>query len=120
MINNPADGIWDDVLVGTELVVRVDTQECSVGTDAMANFVDQYSNFGRPLHGVVGPRCSTQSAVVARIAGLEEIPLVSHSATNDDLSDIEHYPFFSRVCAPDGEQAKATKAVSTQTICGCL
>ena len=111
MINDHSDGMWDEVLVGTELEVKLGTQPCSDGTFAMANFVEQLRDWGRPLHGAVGPRCSTQTMVVARIAGMEEVPLVSHSATNPDLSNTEAFPFFSRVAAPDSEQFKATKGL---------
>ena len=69
MINDHSDGMWDEVLVGTELEVKLGTQPCSDGTFAMKNFVEQLRDWGRPLHGAVGPRCSTQTMVVARIAG---------------------------------------------------
>ena len=111
MINDHSDGMWDDLLVGTELEIKLSTQPCSDGTFAMANFVEQLRDWGRPLHAAVGPRCSTQTMVVARIAGMEEVPLVSHSATNPDLSNTEAFPFFSRVAAPDSEQFKAVKAL---------
>jgi hypothetical protein len=82
MINDHTDGMWDDLLVGTEIEVAVDEVDCGDSTGAMAAFVRQRLDWGRPLHGVVGPRCSGQSQVTARIAGLDKIPLVSYSATN--------------------------------------
>ena len=82
MINDHTDGMWDDLLVGTEVEVTVDEVDCGDSTGAMAAFVRQRLDWGRPLHGVVGPRCSGQSQVTARIAGLDKIPLVSYSATN--------------------------------------
>eukprot|EP01046_Picozoa_sp_COSAG06_P048178 COSAG06_NODE_7149_length_2609_cov_1.361355_1_plen_551_part_10 len=59
------------------------------------------SHWAPVLHGIVGPRCSGAAEAMAQITGLEHIPQVSMSATKATLSDVEKYPYFFRVVAPD-------------------
>ena len=50
---------------------------------------------------VVGPPTSASSLLAAKIGGIYSVPVVSYSATNDELSDTDRYPFFFRAIPPD-------------------
>ena len=51
--------------------------------------------------GVLGPGWSSEAVPVASLYNVFQIPMISGSATSDELSDKNRYEFFSRVCPPD-------------------
>ena len=71
LINDHTDGFHDDLLVGTMLETMVVSSNCNSITAAQG-FWDAWRDWGRPLHGVVGARCSSASMAVAQIAGLDK------------------------------------------------
>ena len=66
-------------------------------------FWDAWRDWGEPLHGVVGARCSGASMAIAQIAGLDQVPQISMSSTSASLSNTAMYPYFFRTVAPDNE-----------------
>ena len=57
--------------------------------------------------GVVGPYSSSMSVFVASLLGLFEVPQISYTATSEELSDKDRFPYFSRVAPPNQYQASA-------------
>ena len=101
LINDHSDGFYDAVLNdGTVMETTLAHSGCAADLAAPA-YWDLRTNWGKPLHGIVGNRCSGASMAVARIAGLEHIPQISMSATSSKLSNNIAYPFFYRTAAPD-------------------
>ena len=60
----------------------------------------------RTIALVIGPVDSASSVVVASMLQVGNLPLISPSATSDELSQ-SHYKTFFRTVPPDGQQAKA-------------
>ena len=56
---------------------------------------------------VIGPPTSASSLLAAKVGGLHKVPVVSYSATNDELSDTGRFPFFFRTTPPDRFQVGA-------------
>ena len=57
--------------------------------------------------GIVGPSFSTESHVIAPFAAKLGIPVISHAATDPDLSDRQAYPSFYRTVPADNTAALA-------------
>ena len=57
--------------------------------------------------GIVGPAFSTEAHVIAPFAAKLGIPVVSHAATDPDLSDRQAYPSFYRTVPADNTAALA-------------
>lgn len=97
LLNDKTDGWHDDVLLDTEIRYSIGDAACDADKAVAA-----YWNL-RPMHAVVGCRCSGASAAVARIAGLEGVPQISPVSTS---SKLDNYPLFSRTVAPDDERGE--------------
>ncbi|CAB9514288.1 polymerase 11 [Seminavis robusta] len=99
LINNHEDGWFDDVLDGVEL--RYDTYDAACDqSEAVSNYLE-FTRQGSPPHGIVGCRCSGPTKDVAFLGSLDEIPVVSPSATTPALSNKQEYSLFSRLVSPD-------------------
>ena len=59
-----------------------------------------------PITAVIGPTDSGAAIFVGSLLQVAEIPLISHSATSDELSSPQ-YSYFFRTVPPDRKQAKA-------------
>ena len=55
---------------------------------------------------VIGPTRSAESSMVATVGRLGIIPVISYSATSDELSDFERFPFFFRTAPADRFQVR--------------
>jgi ABC-type branched-subunit amino acid transport system substrate-binding protein len=109
MLNNRTDGWWDDIFLDIESIIM--DAKCTEKA-AVDNYWRLRTEWGKPLHGIVGCRCSGASAAVARIAGLENVPQVSMSATSSRLSVSNDYPSFFRLVAPDDDRGQVGAVVS--------
>jgi len=99
-INDKNDGWFDDLFLdGAQLVGRVSDAGCDPDI-AVGEYWELQNNWGRPLSGVVGCRCSGASMAVARVAGLQDVPQVSMASTSSKLSDSEKFPTFFPDCGP--------------------
>lgn len=56
---------------------------------------------GTPPNAIVGAFCSGASISLARVSGLEKVPMLSPFSTSSQLSDTVEFPYFSRIAAPD-------------------
>jgi hypothetical protein len=66
LLNNKTDGFWDDVLPDAVIVATQVNSGCAQELGAPAYW--SIRKWGRPLHGVIGCRCSGPSVAVARVA----------------------------------------------------
>ncbi|XP_072043481.1 metabotropic glutamate receptor 3-like [Amphiura filiformis] len=60
----------------------------------------------RTVVGIIGPGSSATSLFVARAAAIFEVPTIAYSASSDELSDINRFPYFVRTVPPDSLQAR--------------
>lgn len=97
LLNDHSDGMWDDVLRDAVIEHTVADARCDENLAAQAYW--RMRQWGRPLHGVIGCRCSGASKAVQRIAQLEQVPQISMSSTSWELSN---YPYFYRTVASEG------------------
>ena len=112
MLKNRTDGWWDDIFSdGAEIESIIMNANCTEKT-AVDNYWTLRTEWGQPLHGIVGGRCSGPSAAVARIAGLENVPQVSMSASSSRLSIANDYPSFFRLVAPDDDRGQVGALVT--------
>ena len=86
---------------------------CDETTAVRAYWELRTMNDDRPMHGIVGARCSGASVSIARIAGLEGVNQVSPASTSSRLSDKEEFPFFTRMVAPDDARGEVGALVAT-------
>eukprot|EP01047_Picozoa_sp_COSAG01_P065503 COSAG01_NODE_8862_length_2633_cov_4.164562_1_plen_584_part_10 len=100
LINNHSDGVWDDVLTDAHIEINMADSRCSAWKAPAAYW--SMREWGRPLHGVIGCRCSGSSMAVASIAQIDQMPQISSSSTSPGLSHKEDFPYFFRTVTPDG------------------
>ena len=109
-LNEESDGWHDDVLPGA--TVAADTRDSGCNPSAAVRKMWELGHsWGRPLHAVIGPRCSGAAMRTAEIAELQGIPLLSGRSSSPALSDAARYPNFFRTTGPDGRQGKTIRAL---------
>ena len=62
-------------------------------TEKCPDYVRENSN---KVVAVIGPTTSASSFLAAKVGGLYGVPVISHYATSDELSDTERFSFFFR------------------------
>nr|XP_055030856.1 extracellular calcium-sensing receptor-like [Misgurnus anguillicaudatus] len=60
-----------------------------------------------PIHAIIGESESSATVILARTTGPLKIPVISHSATCECLSNRKYYPSFFRTIASDYHQSRA-------------
>uniref|UniRef100_A0A7S2I1X7 Poly [ADP-ribose] polymerase n=1 Tax=Helicotheca tamesis TaxID=374047 RepID=A0A7S2I1X7_9STRA len=112
LLNDHNDGWHDDILNdGTEIIGTVADAGCDPGMSLPA-YWDLKTNWGQPLHGVIGCRCSGATMAVARVAGLENVPVVSMASSSAQLSDVEDFPSFYRLVGADDARGQVGALVT--------
>lgn len=91
---------------GQKLTYTLKNANCDETTAVRAYWDVRTENGNRPPHGLIGARCSGASIQLARISGLEEVPQLSPTSNSARLSDVDEFPFFSRLVAPNNENGE--------------
>jgi ABC-type branched-subunit amino acid transport system substrate-binding protein len=91
--------------INIEMTVRDTGTDSTIAGPAATELISQ------GVHGLVGAASSGVSKTVAVIAAGSEIPQISYSSTNADLSDKTEYPYFLRVVPPDSQQGAAVAKI---------
>lgn len=68
---------------------------------------------GTPPNAIVGAYCSGASISLARVAGLEQVPMLSPFSASSQLSETAEFPYFSRIVAPDDSRGGVGAMVAT-------
>ncbi|MHA2032736.1 MAG: ABC transporter substrate-binding protein [Candidatus Kariarchaeaceae archaeon] len=92
-----------DILPQTELKITMRNTETLPATGATA--AQELIDLG--VFGLVGAASSSVSKAVADVAAPEQVPQISYSSTNADLTNKTAYPYFLRVVPPDSVQGVA-------------
>lgn len=119
MVNNKSDG-WFDQTPQVTFVIRINDSDCdeSIAFNAILDQQEWAINNGKQLHGVIGAYCSLArytsalchfltaiSASVASYGKSVVLPQISYASSSTQLTDANNYPYFSRVCPSDNDQA---------------
>ena len=75
-------------------------------SSSCASEINQTRDERTPIAAVIGPTDSGSSVVVGSLLEVAGIPVISHSATSNELSSPQYRHFF-RTAPPDGQQASA-------------
>ncbi|CAB9505298.1 Glutamate receptor, metabotropic 8 [Seminavis robusta] len=110
LINNKTDGWHDDVLPDTVLQGSMHDSACDADI-AVGAYLNVSKTVDDPF-AIVGCRCSGATMAVARLSGIENIPILSPSASSAKLSSTIGYPTFSRMMAADNEAGLVGATVS--------
>ncbi|XP_057204290.1 extracellular calcium-sensing receptor-like [Triplophysa rosa] len=70
-------------------------------------FAGDRCNGQTPIHAIIGESESSATVILSRTTGPFEIPVISHSATCECLSNRKEYPSFFRTIASDYHQSRA-------------
>ncbi|EOD15625.1 hypothetical protein EMIHUDRAFT_451652 [Emiliania huxleyi CCMP1516] len=116
-INNKTDGVADDLLPNTQLLLAHRDSRCdpAFGSDAAYQLL-HHAFDGAGCDALVGAYCSSASIPAARLAELTATPQVSHSSQSPELSG-DDFPFFARVVTSDSLMAVAL-AEATRNLLG--
>ena len=68
---------------------------------------NHYRSHSRKVVGVIGPGSSGTSIFVAKLAAMYKVPMIAYSASSDELSNTNRFPYFFRTVAPDKFQVGA-------------
>ena len=102
-VNLMNEGWWDLLPPATRVEYSIGNSMCDEGEAMKSYWNIRTSNGNMPVHGIVGARCSGASKALARLAGLESVPVISPSSNSAALSDKKEFPYFSRLVAPNNE-----------------
>ncbi|XP_072027639.1 metabotropic glutamate receptor-like [Amphiura filiformis] len=108
---NSNDQILPNITIGYQ--IRDDCRSEDVALwSALALFVDTCSGendvkVDSNLVGIIGGGWSSTAVWMAKVGNLFEVPLISWSATSDELSDTVRFPYFFRTIPPDRYQVGA-------------
>ena len=90
-----------DFVRRNELMEEIQNSNCTC-----VNGKERKQNEPTPIAAVVGPTDSGSAVLVASLLQVASIPVISHSATSNELSSPQYRHFF-RTAPPDGQQASA-------------
>lgn len=104
------EGWWDILPEGFRLMYDLEDAGCDATTAVRAYWKLRSVNNNdnkRPIHGIVGGRCSAATVSLARFASLEGVPQISPASQTTRLSNEEEFPYFSRLMAPNNDQGES-------------
>ena len=110
MLNDPNDGMWDDLLGNDTYIETVWRNDTCDETTAVEKYWDEIRPFWKSdlPHVVIGCHCSGASAGLARVAGLENVPVIAMYR----LSDEDDFENFFRTVAPDDARGQVGALVA--------
>ena len=112
LINNHTDGWHDDDLFNDGTIVDWSVVDAACDATHAARAYWDLRSDEETIHGLVGCRCSSASTLVATISGLEGIPQVSPTSSASRLSDVDKFPYFSRLVAPGDHRGEVGAVVA--------
>jgi ABC-type branched-subunit amino acid transport system substrate-binding protein len=115
-INNKHDGIEDDLLPNTKIVVAARSPQRNLIQGALAakTFIDDVFK-GQPIHACVGPVSNDASYSSQLLFSYSDIPQISYGADCDDLSVAATYKYFSRTYPSESFQGRALSKLILNT-----
>ena len=115
-VNFINQGGWDVLPPFQNMSVshQLENGACDETTAARQYWKLRTRNGHRPMHGLLGARCSGASMTLARLSGLERVPQLSPVSNAAQLSNDQEFPYFSRLVAPNNEHGEGTKQQQQQ------
>ena len=84
-----------------DIALKPKSDSCSCENETESSYTER-----TPIAAVIGPTDSGSSVVVGSLLEVAGIPVISHSATSNELS-LPQYRHFFRTAPPDSQQASA-------------
>ena len=101
LINDKSDGFLDHLLPNHQLTI------VSRGTICRQSLAFQFTyEMSSAVCAIMGPSCSSELNAMTDLSVRHSLPLISPSATNEELKDVKKYPFFTRVITDDSVQGQ--------------
>lgn len=82
-------------------------ETCNENTNSRISTVNETRIDHYDVVGVIGTFSSSATVLVSYLYAVAQLPLVSFTATSDELSNKDNHPYFLRVVPPDVHQVKA-------------
>ncbi|CAB9504946.1 TCDD-inducible poly [ADP-ribose] polymerase [Seminavis robusta] len=111
-------GWWDVLNPGDRLEYDLRNTACDETTAVRSYWGLRSANGNKPMHGIIGARCSGASISLARVAGLEAVPQLSPASTSSLLSNKYEFPSFSRMVAPNNERGEVGALIAMMRVFG--
>lgn len=111
MLNDKADGLYDELLPNAVIVAHEAYVGCNEG---LAHSALSGLRAALPsMKAVIGPSCSNDVAAIAHKAseGAGEATVISGASTMQSLSNESEYPMLARTVTPDGHTATAHRTL---------
>jgi len=101
-INNKSDGVADELLPHTRILVSYNDSKCDATVALQAALhLTQNAFDGQRVAAIIGAGCSGASLAAAQVAEASKVPIISPSSHSPELSDGQSYPYFLRTCPSD-------------------
>ncbi|XDV29318.1 hypothetical protein PO909_032455 [Leuciscus waleckii] len=109
---NRSESLLPNVSIGYRIYdtcgSRLSTMSATMGLMNGQEFVPGHRCNGQsPLHAIIGESESSATVILSRTTGPFKIPVISHSATCECLSNRKYYPSLFRTMASDYHQSRA-------------
>ncbi|XP_039537739.1 extracellular calcium-sensing receptor-like [Pimephales promelas] len=91
---------------------RLSTMIATLGLMNGQEFAEGYKCNGKsPLHAIIGESETSATVIISRTTGPFKIPVISHSASCECLSNRKDYPSFFRTISSDYHQSRALASI---------
>ncbi len=104
---NKREDVLPNITIGYEIRDDCRTEDSALWA-ALSFFTDTCHIYqdktDANLIGIIGGAFSSTSVFISKVANLYQTPFISFSATSDELSDKERFPYFLRTLPPDRYQ----------------
>ncbi|XP_043072474.1 extracellular calcium-sensing receptor-like [Puntigrus tetrazona] len=109
---NRSENLLPNVSIGYRIYDSCGSRLSTIsGTMALLNghvsVVGEKCNGQSPIHAIIGETESSATVILSRTTGPFKIPVISHSASCECLSNRKEYPSFFRTIASDYHQSRA-------------
>ncbi|XP_059420271.1 extracellular calcium-sensing receptor-like [Carassius carassius] len=113
---NRSESLLPNVSIGYRIYdscgSRLSTMSATMGLMNSQEFGVGYRCNGQsPLHAIIGESESTATVILSRTTGPFKIPVISHSASCECLSNRKDYPSVFRTMASDYHQSRALASI---------
>ncbi|XP_067275514.1 extracellular calcium-sensing receptor-like [Pseudorasbora parva] len=116
---NRSESLLPNVSIGYRIYdtcgSRLSAMSATMGLMNGPEFSAEYSCKGQsPIHAIIGETESSATVILSRTTGPFKIPVISHSASCECLSNRKDYPSFFRTIASDYHQGRALAYIVKQ------
>ncbi|XP_056334381.1 extracellular calcium-sensing receptor-like [Danio aesculapii] len=108
---NKSENLLPNVSIGYRIFdtcgSRLSSMSATMGLMNELKFAAETCNGQSPIHAIIGETESSATVILSRTTGPFKIPVISHSASCECLSNRKDYPSFFRTISSDYHQGRA-------------